>query len=76
MEYDQIGKLLFVVGAAVLVVGVVFLLIGKTPFGRLPGDITIINGNFTCIAPIVTMLLLSIILTIVVNIILGLLNRR
>jgi hypothetical protein len=76
MQYDQIGKLLLVVGAAALVVGLIFLLVGKTPFGRLPGDITITNGNFTCIAPIVTMLLFSLILTIVVNILLGLLNRR
>lgn len=71
MDYDQIGKLLIVVGAVALVVGILFFLLGRTPLGRLPGDITITNGNFTCVAPIVTMLLVSVVLTIVVNIVLS-----
>ena len=75
MQYDQIGKLLLVAGAVALVVGFLFLLLGKTPLGRLPGDINISNGNFTCVAPIVTMLLVSVVLTIVVNIVLSLLRR-
>ncbi len=75
MQYDQIGKLLLIVGVVALVIGALFLVLGKTPFGRLPGDINITNGNFTCVAPIVTMLLLSIILTVVVNIVLGLFRR-
>ncbi len=75
MQYDQIGKLLLIVGAVALVVGLVFLLLGKTPFGNLPGDINFTNGNFTCIAPIVTMLLVSLVLTVIVNIVLALFRR-
>ena len=75
MQYDQIGKLLLVVGVVALIVGALFLVLGKTPFGRLPGDITVTTGNFTCVAPIVTMLLVSIILTVIVNIVLALLRR-
>ena len=75
MQYDQLGKVLLIVGAVVLVVGLIFLLLGKTPFGNFPGDINITNGNFTCIAPIVTMLLVSVILTVIVNIVLALFRR-
>ena len=75
MQYDQLGKILLIAGVVAAVVGLLFLLLGKTPFGRLPGDINISTGNFTCIAPIVTMLLISVILTIVVNVVLGLLRK-
>jgi hypothetical protein len=60
----------------VLVLGALFLLLGRSNFlGRLPGDFTFSSGNFTCVAPIATMLLLSIVLTIILNIVLRLFNR-
>ncbi len=75
MQYDQLGRVLIILGAVVVVAGILFLVLGKTPFGRLPGDITITNGNFTCVAPIVTMLLVNLVVTIVVNIVLSLFRR-
>ena len=75
MQYDQIGRVLITLGAVVVVACILFLVLGKAPFGRLPGDIAITNGNFTCVAPIVTMLLVSLVVTIVVNIILALFRR-
>lgn len=73
MQYDQLGKLLIVVGATILVVGLAFVLFGRSNFlGRLPGDITLTGGNFSCVAPIATMLLLSLLLTIILNIVLRL----
>ena len=76
MPYDQLGKLLIGAAVALFVVGLVFVLLGRTTFfGRLPGDINISNGNFTCIAPIASMLVLSLLLTIIVNIVLRLLNK-
>ena len=42
------------------------------PLGRLPGDIYIQRGNFTFYFPLVSGLLLSLILTLIVN----LLGRR
>ena len=76
MQYDQLGRILVAVGGVVLVLGVLFLVFGRSNFlGRLPGDITFSNGNFTCIAPIATMLLLSVVLTIILNIVLRLFNR-
>jgi hypothetical protein len=76
MPYDQMGKLLIFAGGAILLVGVVFLLLGRTGFlGRLPGDFTFSNGNFTCFVPIASMLVLSLLLTLMINVVLRLLNR-
>jgi len=75
MTSDQIGKLLILVGISIVVVGGLFLLFGRTFLGKLPGDITVSNGTFTCFVPIASMIVISILLTIVLNIVLRILNR-
>jgi hypothetical protein len=75
MPGDRIGRVLIVVGLVVVVLGLIFLLLGRTPLGRLPGDILFSNGNFTCFVPIVSMILLSLLLTVVLNIVIRLFNR-
>ncbi len=70
---DGIGRLLIVGGIVLAVVGVILVLAPNIPFlGRLPGDIRFDSGNVKVFAPLGTMLLISIILTILLN----LLNRR
>lgn len=62
------GKLLVVAGGLILLVGIVFMLAGKVPLlGRLPGDISFRTGNTQVFIPIATSLLLSLLLTIVLN---------
>jgi len=62
------GRLLIVMGLLIVVLGVILLLAGRVPFlGRLPGDIVYQRGNFTLYIPLMTMLLLSLILTILLN---------
>jgi membrane protein implicated in regulation of membrane protease activity len=65
----EIGKLLIIVGGLVVVVGL-FLTLGlKIPFlGKLPGDISIDRGNVHVYFPIVTCLLLSLVLTLLLNV--------
>ena len=76
MPYDQLGRILVVVGGAVLLLGIAFLLLGRTGFlGRLPGDINFSTGNLTCVVPIASMILLSLLLTIILNVVLRLFNR-
>lgn len=75
MEFEQLGRLLLVLGVGLLLVGGLMVLLGKIGFGKLPGDIHIQRENFTCFAPIVSMLLLSILLTIVVNVAIRFLNK-
>jgi hypothetical protein len=62
------GKILIVTGAVLLVLGL--LIQFGLPLGRLPGDIRYSNGNITVYAPITTGLLLSIALTILLNLLL------
>jgi hypothetical protein len=57
-------------GVLLIVVGVVFLVAGRvTWLGRLPGDILIERENVRIFIPIGTMLLLSLLLTVIVNLI-------
>jgi len=70
---DGIGRLLIVGGVLLAVVGVVIVLAPNIPFlGRLPGDIRIDNGNVKVFIPLGTMLIISLILTVILN----LANRR
>ena len=65
---DEIGKWLVVVGVLFALIGGVLLLVGKVPgLGRLPGDIVIQRDNFSCVFPLATSILLSIVLTILVQ---------
>ncbi len=67
-----------------LLLGLIFLVIGSIiylverlgiPIGRLPGDIRIQRGNLTCFFPLATMIILSITLTVLLNLILRLFKK-
>jgi len=64
----EIGKLLIIVGGFILVVGL-FLSLGlRIPYlGKLPGDISVDRGNVHFYFPIVTGLLVSLVLTVLLN---------
>ena len=65
----EIGRALLVLGGVLFVVGLLFSLGSRIPgLGRLPGDIVYRKGNFTFYFPLVTSLLLSLLLTAVLNI--------
>lgn len=69
----DIGRLLIIVGAVILVVGIVFVFADRIPFlGRLPGDIVIRRRNTTVYFPVVTMIVVSVLLSIILN----LFNRK
>lgn len=66
---DGIGRALLFVGIAVAVVGLLFMLGPKIPLlGRLPGDIVLRRGESTFYFPLATSILVSIVLTIILNI--------
>jgi hypothetical protein len=58
-----------IAGAVALVIGALLQFAPQTLswFGRLPGDIRIDNGDTKIFIPITSMLVISIVLTIVVN---------
>ena len=79
MDLDSIGRLVLLLGVGIAVLGGLMMLASRLPFfnqlGSLPGDIHIESGNFSCFLPIVTMIVLSLLLTVVANIIIRFLNR-
>jgi Protein of unknown function (DUF2905) len=70
------GRLLIILGFIIVALGIVILLAGRLPFiGHLPGDILIRRGGGSFYFPLVTCLLLSVALTVVLNV-LTLIFRR
>ena len=67
-ELSSLGKALVALGALLVVLGAVLWLGPKVPFlGRLPGDIVIKRDNFTLYFPLATLLLLSLLATVLLN---------
>ena len=64
---ESLGKVLLVGALALAVLGATLLLAARLGVDRLPGDIVVRRGNFTLYAPIGLMILLSIVLTIALN---------
>lgn len=64
---QTVGKLLMGLAVVLFVAGGVFWLLGRSGGGLLPGDIVFRRGNTTIVFPIVTMLIVSIVLTVVLN---------
>ncbi len=65
---NEMAKLLILLGILLIASGVVVLSVSSiTGLPKLPGDIFIKKGNFTFYFPWVTSIIISIILTIIVN---------
>ena len=70
MPIEGLGRLLIYIGAILVMLGGFLLLIAKLHwFGRLPGDLSFARSGMTLYIPITTMLLVSIVLTIIMNIV-------
>ncbi len=64
----ELGRLLIVVGGLIVLLGVVFVAGWRIPFlGRLPGDFSYSRGNFHVYFPLATGILLSLVLTLLLN---------
>ena len=67
---EGLGRTLIWIGGGLLALGLLFVLIGKIPsLGRLPGDIVIRRENVTIFIPLGTMILVSVVLTLLLNLI-------
>ena len=77
MDLSYWGKLIVIVGVVLIVLGGLIWLLSKSglPLGQLPGDIQVRREGWSCYFPIVTMILVSLLLTLVLNIIIRLLHR-
>ena len=62
------GRILVLIGAVLLVVGLLVMFADRVPFlGKLPGDVVVRKKNFTFYFPIVTSILVSLVLTLVLS---------
>lgn len=66
--WQSLGRVLLLFGVLLIAAGGLLLLAGKLPgVCRLPGDILVRKGNFTFYFPLVTCIILSIVLTLLLN---------
>ena len=74
---ENIGRFLMIGGIILFVIGGLVFLAAKfgLPFGRLPGDIRIERDGFSFYFPLASSILISIVLTILVNIIIRLVKK-
>jgi hypothetical protein len=64
----ELGRILLIIGVVLVVVGGLAVLGVRLPFGRLPGDIAIEGERGGIYFPIVTMIIVSVVLTVLLNI--------
>jgi Protein of unknown function (DUF2905) len=67
---EGLGRLLIGGALVLLVLGGLFLLLGRLGLDRLPGDLVFRRGDLTVYFPIGLMILLSVVGTIVLNVLL------
>ena len=63
----DLGRILLIIGIVLVVVGGLAALGVRLPIGRLPGDIAIEGERGGFYFPIVTMIVISIVLTVLLN---------
>jgi len=59
------ARFLILLGLAILAVGLLWPVLSRLGFGRLPGDIVIQRDNFTFYFPLATCILVSVLLSVV-----------
>lgn len=73
MNLAGLGRMLLFAAGVLALLGVLFLVGSRLPWlGHLPGDIRLQGERLSCSLPLATSLLLSLILTAVLNILLRL----
>jgi len=77
MSFTYLSRIFIILGIIFLAIGGLIFLISRlgVSFGDFPGDIRIERGNFTCLFALGTSLILSLLLTIGINLLIRLINR-
>jgi hypothetical protein len=69
VDLSGMGKFLVVTGIVLVVLGLLLFLTGRGVIPRLPGDMSFGKGNTRVYIPLGTSIVLSVLLTIVLNLI-------
>ena len=77
MDLSTIARWVILAGFVIIIIGIGLWLAGRfdLPLGRLPGDIHIERDGFSCFIPLATSIILSLLLTLALNILLRFLDR-
>jgi hypothetical protein len=67
MDLSALGRLLLLIAVLIAVVGLVLVAVGRGLIPRLPGDIAIERKNFRFYFPLGTSILVSVVLTVLLN---------
>jgi len=68
---EQLGRFLLIAGLAVAGIGLVLLVAGRLGLERMPGDLVWQGENWTVYVPLGWMIVLSIVATILLNLLAG-----
>lgn len=63
------GRVVALLGVSMLIVGGLLWLGGRLGLGALPGDLRLSGQGWSCFVPIATSIILSLLLTIVLNVV-------
>jgi hypothetical protein len=77
MDIGSAGRWLIVIGLGLAGLGALLWLLQRSgiPIGRLPGDFRFSSGNATCFVPLASSILISLVLTLLLNLIARWLTR-
>lgn len=71
----SIAKMFIMIGIVFITIGLMWALFSKIGLGRLPGDIVIEGEQSRVFIPITSAILLSVVLTVILNLVLWLMSR-
>lgn len=67
MNMVELGRFLVTAGISIAAIGFVLLISDNLPIGHLPGDFHLGKNNFKIYIPVTTCILLSVIITLIIN---------
>ena len=76
-DLNAVARWLVLLGLGIAAVGLLVWLIGRSvlPLGRLPGDLRFDWGGATCFVPLASSIVLSLLLTLLINLILRAMHK-
>ncbi|MDI6691775.1 MAG: DUF2905 family protein [Anaerosomatales bacterium] len=75
MDLQTFGKIIVALGLGLALLGALVWLGGRLGLGSLPGDVRIERDGWGCYVPIASSILLSLVLTLLINLIIRFLNK-
>lgn len=77
MSLESVARMLMILGIVLFVTGGLVYLLSRLGINlfQLPGDIRWQSGNVTCLVPLVSSILISIVLTLILNVAIRFLNK-